>query len=646
MGSRIGVFRTWRRLGLAAFLFALMAAAYLSELAETPVTGAAGPTTVAIVHRDGSITESVMDDMVRHAVALAGGLDSVISSGDVVVVKPNFVIDYGWDGDGITTHRGIVRAVVRVAQEAGAGTVYIAEGTAGNGRYCSVDAFRNLGFDYNHDGYDDDTGAQFIDLNIAAANLGDPPDPAYVQQVFIDGFLRDMYWMPNIIMTCDVLIDVPCWKNHGHAGVTLACKNHVGCAPGDIYHSDGSENGKWKAVHEWIQPYDYMECVNRSIADLNLCRAGDFVVVDALRGVTNGPTGDGGVDYVTPEPKMVLAGRDPIAVDTIGALLMSYDVDTVEYLGMLESRGVGTTDTAIITVVGEHVADRRYLFPPWGSSQAGELVPPTVDGLSPASGSDVYGVTEITAVNPQDNVGVVKVEFYVDGELRCSDAIAPYTFNWDTTAEQPGSHTVTAYVYDRMLSEASASATYNVIASSNFAKTFGTGWNMMSIPAVPIDADVSSVLGGLADAGNELVGALFRYSYDGGYQVYDTDFSQMAVGVGYWLFLSTAGTAGYAGNELASDAVIPLEEGWNLIGHPFNAAAWWPGCRVRLGEVTKTIPQAAEAGWIQGTIYYYESGRYRAVCADGTGDDYAVRPWRGYWILAEMSGLELVVPKP
>ena len=642
--------RRWGRLGLSAILVALMAAAHLSNVADSPATGSGGPATVAIVHRDGAISEAVMESMVREAVALAGGLDDVISPGDVVVVKPNWVIDYGYDGDGITTRRGIVRAVVEMAQEATGptGDVYIAEGSAGEGRFCTVDAFRRLGFDtYPYDNIDDATGAPLIDLNIAAANLDDPPDPAYVQEVPVDSFLDciDSYWMPNIIMTCDVLIDVPCWKNHGYAGMTLACKNHIGCAPGDIYHSATSDCGKNK-LHSCQAPYHIWDWMNRTIANLNLCRHADFVVIDALRGITDGPTGDGGPDYVSPEPQMVLAGRDFIAVDTIGTLLACYGVNTVEYLGMLEGRGLGTTDTSVITVAGEHVADRRYVFPSWGSSYSGELVAPTVDGLLPAGGSDVYGTTTVEAVNPQDNVGVVKTEFCVDGELRWTDTTAPFTFNWDTTQDAPGNHTVTAYVYDAMLSEAYADATYNVLDVDELTRSFDAGWNMISVAGVPLDPAVSVVLDGLTDAGNDLTNSLFRYAPGSGYEVYPADFTVTDVAVGYWLHLTAEGSVLYLGNEVVGDVVIPLADGWNLFGYPLAAVQSWPNCQVRLGAEVKTLPQAEDAGWVQGTIYYFGAGAYGTVATDGSGDDDVLRAWRAYWMLASMPGLELIIPQP
>jgi hypothetical protein len=37
-----------------------------------------------------------------------------------------------------------------------------------------------------------------------------------------------------------------------------------------------------------------------------------------------------------------------------------------------------------------------------------------------------------------------RIEFVIDGVSRGADVAAPYTFGWDTAAEQPGTHTLTA----------------------------------------------------------------------------------------------------------------------------------------------------------------------------------------------------------
>lgn len=72
---------------------------------------------------------------------------------------------------------------------------------------------------------------------------------------------------------------------------------------------------------------------------------------------------------------------------------------------------------------------------------------PTVSITSPTSGATLTGIVTISA-NASDNVGVSKVEFYVDGALKGSDTTAPYAYSLNTATLSSGSHTITAKAFD------------------------------------------------------------------------------------------------------------------------------------------------------------------------------------------------------
>ncbi|MHA1227176.1 MAG: Ig-like domain-containing protein [Candidatus Hodarchaeales archaeon] len=72
---------------------------------------------------------------------------------------------------------------------------------------------------------------------------------------------------------------------------------------------------------------------------------------------------------------------------------------------------------------------------------------PTVSITSPTDGSTVSGTVTVEA-SASDDVGVDRVEFFIDGTYKATDTSAPYTYSWDTTAETDGAHTVKAVAYD------------------------------------------------------------------------------------------------------------------------------------------------------------------------------------------------------
>lgn len=466
--------RRWRLLLLMGILVALFAMSVIQGRASPERSrGAAGQrlateatAQVSIVRSDAWPSDAEVEAMVREAVQLAGGLGSVIHPGDVVVIKPNLVQDVHPDRGWVTDPR-VTRAVVRLVQEAGAGTVYIAEGTAiyasgQQDRYPTRQAFQVVGYDTNGDMVDDATGVQLIDLNISGDHL-DATDPAYVTSVTIpNGLIRKQYWIPNPVLNGDVFISVPVLKNHSNAGLTLALKNLIGIAPNDLYHPPGWVTGKHSLSHA---PSD----LPRHIVDLNLCRPIDFVVVDGLRGMTDGPIGS---NLVSPPMQMVIAGRDPVAVDTIGALTIGYDPASVVYLDMAQNVGLGLADVSRITVRGQSVSEVRRDFPvPYGDppAQRAESQPPTVEILSPAEGATVWGVITVEAT-ASDNAGVAKVEFYVDDVLAETVTGAPlayaqgspYRLLLDTATLSPGPHTLKAVAYDAMLNQGAHARTIQV----------------------------------------------------------------------------------------------------------------------------------------------------------------------------------------
>jgi hypothetical protein len=81
---------------------------------------------------------------------------------------------------------------------------------------------------------------------------------------------------------------------------------------------------------------------------------------------------------------------------------------------------------------------------------------PTVALTSPTAGATLSGVATLSAT-ASDDVGIVGVEFKIDGALIGADTIAPYEAPWNTTDAADGPHTVTAVARDAAGRETAAS---------------------------------------------------------------------------------------------------------------------------------------------------------------------------------------------
>lgn len=86
------------------------------------------------------------------------------------------------------------------------------------------------------------------------------------------------------------------------------------------------------------------------------------------------------------------------------------------------------------------------IYPQSGNS-TGDTQPPATAITSPSNGATVSGTTPVTAT-ATDNVGVTRVELWVNGALALTDTTTPYAFSWNTTTVSNGSHSLQSRAYD------------------------------------------------------------------------------------------------------------------------------------------------------------------------------------------------------
>ncbi|MBI3475600.1 MAG: hypothetical protein HY010_07690 [Acidobacteria bacterium] len=106
---------------------------------------------------------------------------------------------------------------------------------------------------------------------------------------------------------------------------------------------------------------------------------------------------------------------------------------------------------------------------------------PTVSITSPANNQTVSGAFTITA-NAADNVGVVGVQFQLDGNsLGAENPSPPYSITWDTTQTANGSHVLTAVARDAAGNKTSSSPV-TVTINNNFPRPYSTTFPLTESP--------------------------------------------------------------------------------------------------------------------------------------------------------------------
>lgn len=211
------------------------------------------------------------------AVELIGGLGKVISSGDRIMLKPNFNSPDPYPG---SSDLEFLKVVIQLLKEAGANVV-VGESSGAIWRPTrklmeKLDALHQL----------TDMGAEVI----AFDDRGRAWDWVKVR---VDGDYLKEVTVPRSVYEADKIVYVPCMKTHQLARFSLSLKLAIG-----IVHP-----GERRSMH--------MRNLERKIAEFNLALQPDLIIMDGRRAFVSGGPDKGELA----EPGVVMASGDQVAID-------------------------------------------------------------------------------------------------------------------------------------------------------------------------------------------------------------------------------------------------------------------------------------------------------------------------------------------
>lgn len=276
--------------------------------------------TVAIVHtKEKHRSPERVLGLVREALDHLGGMSRFVKPGQTVLIKPNQTVFYSAE-EGCTTDPLVVGALVRLAKEAGAGRVQVAESSGGF--FSSLECMKNTGVA----AVAEKEGAELIDLG-----SDDVPN----RTVTVPGgeVIREVP-LPAPLLDADVIINAPKAKNHHIEPITGALKNWV-CVV----------NQNWR-----LSNHGDDEMIGRFM-DIMLVSRPTLCVVDALIA----GAGDGPIANLPHWCGSILASTDPVATDVSIARLLGRDWERLSFAKEAERRGLGVREP--IEYVGARLED-------------------------------------------------------------------------------------------------------------------------------------------------------------------------------------------------------------------------------------------------------------------------------------------------
>jgi len=243
--------------------------------------------------------------LVRQAIAALGGMGRFVPKGANVIVKPNICVAYNTYEYASTTNPWVVGTLVKMAFEAGAGSVKV--------------------MDYPFAGTDE-TGYQTsgIKEQVEAAG-GKMVNMLSYKFKTVNNPKAVVLKSPAVyedILKADVLINVPIAKQHSSSRLTLGMKNLMGV----------------------VQDRNAMHIrLGQCIADLNALVRPQLTVVDAVRILTaNGPTGGDLADVKKLDT--IIASPDVVAADSYSASLFNYKPEEIDFIVIGTQMGLGRSD--------------------------------------------------------------------------------------------------------------------------------------------------------------------------------------------------------------------------------------------------------------------------------------------------------------
>lgn len=199
---------------------------------------------------------------------------------------------------------------------------------------------------------------------------------------------------------------------------------------GDKVRAASTWTGPWPIVSIWHGDADY------TVRPINL--------VESMEQWTNVH----GIDQTADVSDTVAGYPHKVYKDAAGvARVETYTITGMGH-GTPVDPGAGESQcgTAGAYILDVNICSSYYIARFFGLDNL-DGVPPTASITAPANGAAVSGTVNVAAT-ANDNVGVDRVEFLLDGALLGSDATAPYAYAWNSATATDGSHVLTARAVD------------------------------------------------------------------------------------------------------------------------------------------------------------------------------------------------------
>jgi len=207
-----------------------------------------------------------------------------------ILIKPNFNNDLN-ALTGNSTDLRLIISVIKSLKKRKYKNITLADGPNCGINHIGIDVFKRLGLDKI---------AQIYKIKLINLNNTKPKKVKLTTNNAL---------ISHICLESDFIINLPKLKTHVEAGITIACKNYIGCFLGE----------EKRKIHDNLIP---------NIIRLNEIIKTDLIIVDALICMEGNGPGDG----ITKKLGYLISGHDPYLLDFTCSKLMGLNYKKIPFL--------------------------------------------------------------------------------------------------------------------------------------------------------------------------------------------------------------------------------------------------------------------------------------------------------------------------
>lgn len=258
--------------------------------------------------------EAVLSDCLKKHFDLHGGLEKIISRGDTVLIKPNFLAPRP-KTEAVQTHPAVIIETARLLKDFGA-KPFVGDSPAWGNVFTCVNALEL------------DEPLKKLDVQIKQLNK---------PKTYCVGPRDTKVGISTVALEADAIINLPKLKSHQQLGATFAIKNMFGCVSGKrkaiLHFTNGSS--KHDFCELLIDIYEFLNPV--------------LTIIDAIT-VMDGP---GPIRGRARPLGWLVGGSDPIAIETVCSKLVGIEPETLPVIETAKQLNFGCSDFNEIRILGD-----------------------------------------------------------------------------------------------------------------------------------------------------------------------------------------------------------------------------------------------------------------------------------------------------